>query len=114
MSGRRIRRAERSGDLACRMILEGSRIPVSNDENARARGRQGAGRVLVVTDEAPEKIDIAYMQKMQGDGKNLNAETLVPLLMQIPPEDSHLIEVRSQLEAWDLQNDMDSISTYRD
>ncbi|MBT3189937.1 MAG: penicillin acylase family protein [Anaerolineae bacterium] len=57
--------------------------------------------------EAPAEIDMAYMQKMQGDNKNLNAKTLVPLLGQVAFE-RQLAERYALLSAWDLQNDMDS------
>ncbi|MCF6277771.1 MAG: penicillin acylase family protein, partial [Anaerolineales bacterium] len=67
-----------------------------------------AERIVEMLANAPEKINLDYIQTMQGDAKSLNAETLVPLLMQVPLEDSHLDEVRAQLGAWDLQNDMDS------
>jgi len=70
-----------------------------------------AVRIVNMIENGPEKFDMAYMQKMQGDGKNLNAEIIVPLLMQIQLEDDHLVKVRAQLDAWDYQSDMDSGST---
>ncbi len=66
-----------------------------------------AQRIVDMLADAPEKVDMAYIQQMQGDGKDLNAETLVPLLMAIPL-DEHLAERRALLSAWDYQNDMDS------
>ncbi|NOY99087.1 MAG: penicillin acylase family protein [Chloroflexi bacterium] len=67
-----------------------------------------ARRIVDLLDAAPPQIDIAYIQQMQGDNKNLNAETLVPILMQIPLPDERLVETRAVLENWDYQNDMDS------
>ena len=67
-----------------------------------------AERVVDMIESAPEKINMAYIQEMQGDGKDLNAETLVPLLMQVTFEDSHLVETRALLSAWDYQSNMDS------
>jgi len=66
-----------------------------------------AQRIVDMLAEAPEKIDIAYIQKMQGDGKDLNAETLVPLLGDVPLE-GKLAERYELLSAWDLQTNMDS------
>ena len=42
-----------------------------------------AQRIVDMIEHAPGPIDIAYIQKMQGDDKDLNAETLVPVLLQI-------------------------------
>lgn len=66
-----------------------------------------AQRIVELLAEAPPKIDIAYIQKMQGDGKDLNAETLVPLLGDVPLE-GKLAERYELLSTWDLQSDMDS------
>ncbi|MCP4139291.1 MAG: penicillin acylase family protein [Chloroflexi bacterium] len=66
-----------------------------------------AQAIVEMLEDAPEKMDIAYMQKMQGDGKNLNAQTLIPLLGQIALE-GDLVERYTLLSTWDLQNDMDS------
>ncbi len=69
-----------------------------------------AQRIVDMIEQAPGKIDIAYIQKMQGDDKSLNAETLVPILMQVPL-DSQLAAVRDQyLAKWDYQETMDSSS----
>ena len=64
-------------------------------------------RLVEMLENAPEKMDIAYMQQMQGDNKDLNAETLVPILGEIPFE-GKLAERYALLSAWDLQDDMDS------
>ena len=59
-------------------------------------------------ESAPGPIDIPYIQKMQGDSYNPNAETLVPVLLatDLDPE---LASVRDQLLGnWDYQNTVDS------
>ena len=67
-----------------------------------------ASRIVEMVETAPGKIDIAYIQKMQGDTKNLNAETLVPLLLRAKLDDRDLVDVRTILKDWDYQNGMDS------
>jgi len=67
-----------------------------------------ATRIVDLLGDAPAKIDIAYIQQMQGDDKNLNAETLVPILMRTPLDDPHLVEIRGILENWDDQEPMGS------
>ncbi len=67
-----------------------------------------AQRIVDMIENAPGKIDIAYIQMMQGDNYDFNAENLVPLLMQIPLQDERLERARAILEGWDFQNHMDS------
>ena len=67
-----------------------------------------AQRIVDMLDDAPEVITFDYIQEMHGDGLDLNAETLIPLLQDAPLTDDHLIEMRSWLAAWDRQTDMDS------
>ncbi|MDI6695266.1 MAG: penicillin acylase family protein [Anaerolineales bacterium] len=69
-----------------------------------------AQRIVEMIEQAPGKIDIAYFQKMQGDNKNLNAETLVPALAALnthfaTPNQAIAIDI---LNHWDYQNTMDS------
>jgi penicillin amidase len=67
-----------------------------------------AARIVDMIKNAPGAIDIDYMQYMQGDTKNLNAETLVPLLLALEL-DSELASVRDQLFiSWDYRNTVDS------
>lgn len=69
-----------------------------------------AQRIVDMLQQAPGKIDIAYFQKMQGDDKSLNAETIVPVLKQINL-DPALVKIRDQFLAnWDYQETMDSAS----
>ena len=67
-----------------------------------------ANRIVQMIDDAPGKIDIAYIQKMHGDAFDASAAGLVPVLMQTKISDPHLTEVRSLLEGWDFQATVDS------
>ena len=67
-----------------------------------------AQRIVDMIEAAPGLIDIAYIQQMQGDNKNLNAETLLPILLEIPLGDGGLESARSILKDWDGQQHMDS------
>ena len=69
-----------------------------------------AERIVDMIENAPGKIDMAYFQSMHGDAKNLNAETLVPILLtlELDPEPA---SVRDQfLSSWDYRNEVDSQS----
>ncbi len=69
-----------------------------------------AERIVDMIENAPGKIDMAYFQSMHGDSKNLNAETLVPILLalELDPEPA---SVRDQfLSSWDYRNSADSQS----
>jgi penicillin amidase len=67
-------------------------------------------RIVDMLENAPGKVDIAYIQSMQADAKNLNAETLVPVLLALEL-DPELASVRDQtLGSWDYQNHADSHS----
>ena len=67
-----------------------------------------ARRIVEMIKNAPGAIDSAYIQMMQADNKDLNAETLVPILLQIPLEDANLQEARNLFKDWDYQDHMDS------
>lgn len=66
-----------------------------------------AKRIVEKIEGQTAPISLAYVQQMQGDNKNLNAATLVPILLQIPLKDAHLDRVRSILQTWDFQQHMD-------
>ena len=67
-----------------------------------------AARIVDMIENAPGKINIAYMQGMQGDVSNLNAETLVSILLALEL-DPELASVRDQLlGSWDYQNTVNS------
>jgi len=69
---------------------------------------QRAARIVDMIENAPGKIDIAYIQNMHGDSKNLNAETLVPILLSVKLE-PELASVRDQfLGSWNYQETADS------
>jgi len=69
-----------------------------------------AERIVDMIENAPGKFDIAFIQQMQADSKNLNAETLVPILLSLEL-DPELASVRDQtLGSWDYQNRADSQS----
>jgi penicillin amidase len=67
-----------------------------------------AQRILDMIQQAPGPIDITYIKKMQGDDYNASAAALVPVLMNVQLNDSHLEGVRDLLNNWDDQNTMDS------
>ena len=69
---------------------------------------QRAARIVDMITSAPGKIDIAYIQSMHGDSKNLNAETLLPILLSVKL-DPELVAVRDQtLGKWDYQETISS------
>ncbi len=67
-----------------------------------------ARRIVEMIENAPGSIDIDYIQKMQADNKDLNAETLIPILLGLELSDLHLEEVRGLFSEWDYQVHMDS------
>lgn len=67
-----------------------------------------AQRIVDMIEGAPGPIDILYIQKMQGDNRDMNAENLVPHLMALPLSDTRLEAARNMLQDWDFQADMDS------
>jgi penicillin amidase len=66
-----------------------------------------AQRIVDMIEDAPGLIDSAYVQKMQGDNMDLNAENLVPILLQIPVGIENEA-YRDLLAEWDYQAHMDS------
>jgi penicillin amidase len=66
-----------------------------------------AERIVDMIENAPGPIDIPYIETMQGDNKDLNAETLVPILLQVPVGIENET-YRQLLEGWDYQAHMDS------
>jgi penicillin amidase len=73
---------------------------ITNDWNYGFR----ANRIVEMIKNATGKIDIAYIQKMQGDDYDPNAPTFVPLLQQMSSQfsgnDSAALEL---LKNWDYQ-----------
>jgi penicillin amidase len=66
-----------------------------------------AKRIVEMIEEKKDPITLKYIQQMQGDNKNLNAEMLVPILVQVPLKDKHLEDVRRIFQNWDFQNKLD-------
>jgi penicillin amidase len=67
-----------------------------------------ARRIVDMIQGAPGPIDIAYIQKMQGDDKDLNTKALLPVLAALPPQDNGMEQARQLLATWDDQASMDS------
>ena len=67
-----------------------------------------ARQIIAMLENAPQPLSLEDIQRMQGDNTDLNAVTLVPLLLAIPLDDSRLDEARALLADWDYQNHMDS------
>ena len=70
-----------------------------------------ASRIAEMIESAPGKIDVAYLQSMQGDTKDLGAEALLPVWDEITlPEDAalNLKFTVEQFKAWDFQSTADS------
>jgi penicillin amidase len=68
-----------------------------------------ANRIVDMIENAPAKIDMAYIQQMHGDSFDANAETFVPLLLDanIASEFNPALDT---LKNWDYQDRIDSIS----
>ena len=67
-----------------------------------------AQSILDEIQNAPGKIDVAYIQKMHGNNRDMNAEHLVPILLDVPLSDQRLTDARAILDSWDYQANMDS------
>ena len=69
-----------------------------------------AQRIVDMIENAPDKIDIAYMQNMQGDSFDANGPVFVPLLTQMNFEDATSNEAAALdlLRNWDYQARADS------
>lgn len=62
-----------------------------------------ANRIVELIENAPGKIDLAYIQKMQGDSFDGAAPHLLPILLDIKFDDSNLTEAQATLKNWDYQ-----------
>ena len=69
-----------------------------------------AQRIVDMIANAPDKIDIAYIQNMQGDSFDANGPVFVPMLAQINFEDATSNEAAALdlLKNWDYQAKADS------
>lgn len=68
-----------------------------------------ADRIVNMIQSAPNKIDIAYIQKMQGDAYDANGAVFVPILLDLELE-SNLNPALDTLKNWDYQSQADSTS----
>jgi penicillin amidase len=67
-----------------------------------------AERIVELIQGAPGPVTSEYIQQMQGDNKNLNAVTLLPVLLALPLSDQRLEQARAIFQDWDTQNSLDS------
>jgi penicillin amidase len=68
-----------------------------------------ANRIVDLIKAATDKIDIPYIQKMQGDMYDANAATLVPYLLSLKgPFNSEQTAALDVLKKWDFQAKSDS------
>ncbi|MBL8099829.1 MAG: penicillin acylase family protein [Anaerolineales bacterium] len=69
-----------------------------------------ANRILNMIQNAPAKIDIAYLQQMQGDSYDANAEVFIPIMQTVDwrfPKPNEAIAFDT-LSDWDYQGRIDS------
>ncbi|MBL8089095.1 MAG: penicillin acylase family protein [Anaerolineales bacterium] len=69
-----------------------------------------ANRILNMIQNAPAKIDIAYLQQMQGDSYDANAEVFIPIMQTVDwrfPKPNEAIAF-DMLSDWDYQGRIDS------
>jgi penicillin amidase len=69
-----------------------------------------ATRITQMLQNAPGKIDIPYIEKMHGDNYDSGAAAMVPILLDVKMDNSHLEETRALLKNWDYQAQRDSAS----
>ena len=72
---------------------------------------QRAARIVDMIENAPAKIDAAYIQDMHGDSLNLNAETLMPILLSVTLDPGFATVREQYLSSWDYQETIDSQAT---
>ncbi len=67
-----------------------------------------ANRIVEMITTAPGKVDIAYIQSMQGDAFDANAPLYVPMLLQLQGLSGNPAKAQEMLKNWDHQDRMDS------
>ena len=67
-----------------------------------------ANRIVNMIENAPSKIDIAYMQGMQGDAYDENAQYILPHLLGMKFDGSNINDALDTLKSWDYQASADS------
>lgn len=85
------------------VVDDGYPYLITKDWNYGYRAR----RILQMLENRDEPFTIADFQQMQGDNKNLNAEALVPILLQLNFEVDISQRAQEILQQWDFQNDPD-------
>ena len=88
----------------------GSNVAAS-EEILREKARTIRRRIVEMIEQAPGPVSADYFQKMHGDNANLSAETMVPVLLQVPLSDTNLEDTRALLRSWDYQDHMDSAAS---
>jgi len=67
-----------------------------------------AQRIVDMIANAPGKIDIAYIQQMQGDSFDPNGPTFVPMLLELSELSDNETHAQNLLRDWDYQARSDS------
>lgn len=67
-----------------------------------------AQRITEMIEGVKTPLTLEQIEAMQGDNGNLNAQTLVPILLEIPLQDNRLERARALLQSWNRQDSMDS------
>ena len=76
---------------------------ISLDWDAGYRAR----RIVDMINSQP-RIDIAYIQRMQGDNLSLGAKEILPYVLELQLGDPKLAQAQEALRAWDYQLGLDS------
>jgi penicillin G amidase len=67
-----------------------------------------AQRIVDLIENAPDKIDIAYIQSIQGDSFDSNAALFVPILLQMDELSDNETHAQIALRDWNYQDRADS------
>lgn len=67
-----------------------------------------AQRIVNLIENSPDKIDIAYIQKIQGDTFDANGPTYVPILLELDELSNNEMQAQNLLKNWDYQAKADS------
>ena len=67
-----------------------------------------AQRIVDLIENAPSKIDIAYMQSIQGDSFDANGPMYVPMLLELSYLTDNQVNAQILLRDWDYQDRADS------
>ena len=70
-----------------------------------------AQRIVDMIENGPEKLDIAYLQSMQGDSYDLGAEAIIPIWNEINfnGETKNETKALEMIKNWDYQSTADSV-----